>query len=65
MTVIIGISGYFHDSSVCLVVDGEIVEFVKEESLTRIKGINSFPIRALNYLLEQKKYQKKLDLLST
>ena len=53
MTVILGISGYFHDSSVCLVIDDEIVEFVKEESLTRIKGINSFPIRALNYLLEQ------------
>ena len=51
MTVIVGISGYFHDSSVCLVIDDEIVEFVKEESLTRIKGINSFPVRALNYLL--------------
>ena len=33
MTVILGISGYFHDSSVCLVIDDEIVG---------LKGIKSF-----------------------
>ena len=37
MTVIIGISGYFHDSSVCLVVDGEIVDIKQGMKLDRYK----------------------------
>ena len=50
MTFIVGISGYFHDSSVCLVQNGKIIEFLKEEDFTRIKGSNGFPYRALTFL---------------
>ena len=50
MRYIIGVSGYFHESSVCLLKHGEIIEFVKEESLTRIKGSRGFPFRALTFL---------------
>ena len=55
MSYILGVSGYFHDSSVCLLRDGQLIEFIKEESLTRIKGTRGFPSRSLNFLI--KKYK--------
>ena len=40
----LGVSGYFHDSSVALLnEDGTLVDFKKEEWLSRVKGINHFP----------------------
>ena len=51
MKYILGVSGYFHDSSVCLLENGHLIEFVKEESLTRIKGSRGFPFRALTFLI--------------
>ena len=57
MSFILGVSGYFHDSSVCLLRDGKLIEFIKEESLTRIKGTRGFPSRSLNFLI--KKYNLK------
>jgi len=59
MRDIIGISAYYHDSSVALVRDGRLIAFVKEESLTRIKGINAFPIHAIKFLI------KKFDITPT
>ena len=53
MRYILGVSGYFHDSSVCLLRDGQLIEFVKEESLTRIKGTRGFPSRSLNFLIKK------------
>ena len=46
----IGVSGFYHDSSVCLTEDGKVIAFIKEESLTRVKGSNGFPHRSLNHL---------------
>ena len=51
MKYILGVSGYFHDSSVCLLKNGQLIEFVKEEALTRIKGSRGFPFRALTFLI--------------
>ena len=51
MKDVIGISAYYHDSSVALIRDGQITAFIKEESLTRIKGISSFPRQSLEYLV--------------
>ena len=53
MSYILGVSGYFHDSSVCLLRDGKLIEFVKEESLTRIKGTRGFPSRSLHFLIKK------------
>ena len=53
MKYIVGISGYFHDSSVCLLKDGKLIEFIKEESLTRIKGTRGFPVRSLKFLTRE------------
>jgi carbamoyltransferase len=44
---IIGISAFYHDSAVCLVVDGRIVFAAQEERYSRIKHDPSFPVLAL------------------
>ena len=36
MKYIVGVSGYFHDSSVCLLKDGNLIEFIKEEFKEKI-----------------------------
>jgi carbamoyltransferase len=50
MKYIIGISAFYHESSVALIEDGIVKEFLKEETFTRIKGTNTFPSLCLNYL---------------
>jgi carbamoyltransferase len=48
----IGISAYFHDSSVALIDDdGNLIDFKKEEYLSRIKGDKAFPRMALNEII--------------
>ena len=49
---IIGISAYFHDSSVALLEDGKIIYAAQEERFSRIKHDASFPERALQNLLK-------------
>lgn len=49
----IGISAYYHDSSVALIRDGKLEVFIKEEWLTRIKGTSSFPFNALECLIDE------------
>ena len=48
----IGVSGYNHESAAALVnKNGELINFYREESLSRIKGDKSFPRRAIRKLL--------------
>lgn len=53
MTYILGISAYYHESAACLVCTktNEIIGYCKEESVSRVKGDNSFPKYAINELL--------------
>ena len=47
--------GYFHgvDPAACLLEDGEVVAYVEEERLVRIKHATGlFPIRSIDYCLE-------------
>jgi carbamoyltransferase len=48
---ILGISGFYHDSAACLLMDGDIVAAAQEERFTRVKGDASFPMRAVEYCL--------------
>ncbi|MFA6654159.1 MAG: carbamoyltransferase N-terminal domain-containing protein, partial [Candidatus Delongbacteria bacterium] len=50
---ILGISAYYHDSSACLVIDGEIIDAVHEERFTRIKHDSSFPAESVGYILRR------------
>ena len=48
----LGISGYFHDSSVALLSDeGFLIDFKKEEWLSRVKGDKVFHVLPADVLL--------------
>jgi carbamoyltransferase len=49
---ILGISCYYHDSSVALLKDGIVAAAAQEERFTRKKHDTSFPINAINYCLK-------------
>ena len=49
----LGISSYNHESAVALINrSGILIDYCKEESLSRIKGDKSFPKRALRRIIE-------------
>ena len=51
--IILGISGYYHDSAACLVIDGHIVAAAQEERFTRKKHDHRFPSHAIRYCLQE------------
>lgn len=55
MTVILGISAFYHDAAAALLVDGKIVAAAQEERFTRIKHDSAFPACAVEYCLRQAK----------
>ena len=56
MSFVIGISAYYHESSLALFENGKLVFFSREEYFSRIKADISFPRLCLNYCI------KELDL---
>jgi carbamoyltransferase len=50
---IVGISSHFHDSSCCLLKDGELVAAAQEERFSRVKHDPRIPKLALKYCLEE------------
>jgi carbamoyltransferase len=55
MTVILGISAFYHDSAVALIVNGETIAAAQEERFSRKKHDPGFPINAINYVLSEAK----------
>ena len=51
MTHILGISAYYHDSSISIIKDGNIIFCAQEERYSRIKHDNKFPSKSLNFAL--------------
>ena len=49
MSYSIGISAYFHESSVSVFHLGKLIGFAREEYFSRVKGDNSFPRLALEF----------------
>ena len=49
----IGISAYYHESSVFLTNNKDVNCFLKEDSFSRIKGDKNFTKRSLNFLIEK------------
>jgi carbamoyltransferase len=54
----IGISAYYHDSSVCLFKNGQLVFACEEEKFTGIKHDSSFPHQALGYIIKNYKIKR-------
>lgn len=50
---ILGISGLYHDSAACLVVDGNIIAAAQNERFSRIKHDLNFPVQAIDYCLQE------------
>lgn len=53
MTIVLGISAFYHDSAAVIMIDDEIVAAAQEERFTRKKHDPSFPINAIRYVLEE------------
>ena len=53
MSLILGISAFYHDSAAALLRDGEIVAAVQEERFSRRRHDRRFPVAAINYCLEE------------
>lgn len=51
----IGISCFYHDSSVCLVKDGKVILAVEEERFSGIKHDSSFPHKSINWIMNESK----------
>lgn len=52
---ILGINCYIHDSSACLIKDGEVVAAVAEERLVRRKHTGEFPLESIKYCLKSER----------
>ena len=50
--IILGLNYYFHDSSACIVRDGQLITAIEEERLNRIKHTDAFPEKAIARCLE-------------
>jgi len=53
MSVILGISAFYHDSAAALLIDGEIVAAAQEERFSRVKHDSGFPKHAVDYCLSE------------
>jgi carbamoyltransferase len=53
MTIVVGISAFYHDSAAAIVRDGVIVAAAQEERFTRKKHDASFPANALRYCVAE------------
>lgn len=53
MKKILGISAFYHDSAAALVVGGKIIAAAQEERFTRDKHTPDFPVKAIQYCLEE------------
>ena len=53
VTVILGISAFYHDSAAALIINGEIIAAAQEERFTRKKHDSSYPVNAINYCLSE------------
>lgn len=59
---ILGISYSMHDSSVCLLQDGNILSAIEEERMDRVKHSENFPYKSLSCILN--KYHISMDDIS-
>ena len=51
--IILGISAYYHDSSACIIKDGNIIAAAQEERFSRIKHDSSYPHKAIEYCIQE------------
>ncbi|MDA8791329.1 carbamoyltransferase [Candidatus Pelagibacter bacterium] len=52
MSVILGISAFYHDSAACILKDGKIIAAAQEERFTRVKHDPSYPHNSIQFVLK-------------
>ena len=57
--IILGISGYYHDSAACLIKNGEVIFAIQEERITRKKHDSSFPKNSILYCIKEANISEK------
>ena len=57
--IILGISAFYHDSAVCLLVNGKIIFCIQEERFSRVKHDERFPEKAIKYIFKNSKFNFK------
>ena len=50
--IILGLNYFFHDSTACIVKDGQLIAAIEEERLNRDKHTRSFPVKAIDRCLK-------------
>jgi carbamoyltransferase len=53
MSLVLGISCFYHDSAASLVKDGKVVYAIQEERFTRTKHDPRFPFESIKYIFDQ------------
>ncbi len=53
MTAILGLTAYFHDSSACLLVDGQVRGYAEEERFNREKHTPAYPKQSVDWVLAE------------
>ncbi len=51
MSIVLGISAFYHDSAATLLINGKLIAAAQEERFTRKKHDSSFPINAIKFVL--------------
>lgn len=57
MSLILGISAFYHDSSACLLNNGKIIAAAQEERFTRKKHDPSYPFHSIEFLLNYSNFK--------
>ena len=57
MSIILGISAFYHDSAACLLRNGEIIAAAQEERFTRKKHDPDYPYNAIEFVLKYTKIE--------
>lgn len=51
MSAILGLTSFFHDSSCCLLIDGDLKSYVEEERFNRIKHTHEYARQSVDWVL--------------
>jgi carbamoyltransferase len=63
--IVLGLSAFYHDSAAVLLINGEVLAAAQEERFSRIKHDNSFPLRAIKFVLDSQGLTiKNVDLVA-
>ena len=55
MSIVLGISAFYHDAAASLIIDGNIIAAAQEERFSRVKHDSEFPYQSIKFCLKEAK----------